>query len=285
MTDLSVVIVSYNTRATLARTLEAVLSDTARLAADIVVVDNASVDGSAAMVRERFPTVTLLANSTNRFYAAGNNQAMAASRGRYVLVLNSDAQPEPGTLERMLEFMEANRDVGAIAPRMRFPDGRLQRNCARLRSYELLLLEYTPLGLLLGQRRRRAMAHYWYRDWDRTTTREVEVIPGSCMLVRRDVLDRVGGFDERFRLYFAEDEWCARMHAAGFRVMYAALGSVIHPEGTSTAQVRRLARRIYFEDMISYARSRFGLARALWLRLLVQPTRWALDVAAALRRS
>jgi GT2 family glycosyltransferase len=282
--DLSIAIVSFNTRAVLERTLDAVLADTSGLAVEILVVDNASGDGSAAMVRERYPSVKLLANATNRFYTAANNQAMAASRGRYILILNSDARPERGTLPAMLACLDANQDVGALSPCMRFPDGRLQRNCARLRSYELFLLEYTPIGLLRWRRRRRAVADCWYDDWDRSTAREVEVVPGSCMMVRREVIDRVGGFDERLRLYFGEDDWCRRIRAAGFKVMYAAVGSVVHPEGASTVQVRRLARRLYFEDMVTYADKHFGSARARWLWALAQPTRWALDLSAALRR-
>jgi GT2 family glycosyltransferase len=209
---------------------------------------------------------------------------MAASRGRYILVLNSDAVPERGTFEEMLAFMDVHPDVGALSPRMQFPDGRLQRNCARLRNYDLFLLEYTALGLLLRRRRGAALSDCWYRGWDRTTTRDVDVIPGSCMLVRRDVLDRIGGFDERLRLYFAEDDWCARIRAAGFRVVYAAVGRVTHSEGASTASVRPLARKMYFDDMVRYANKHFGRPRALLLWGLTRPTRIALDVSARLKR-
>jgi hypothetical protein len=282
--DLSIAIVSFNTRDVLAATIEAVQADAAGLAAEIIVVDNASRDGSVALVRERFPTVTVIANETNRFYTAANNQAMTASRGRYVLVLNSDAVPETGTLRAMVEFMDANADVGALSPRMRWPDGRVQRNCARRWTYELLLLEHTPLGLVRPRRRRRAVAEFWYGDWDRTTSREVAVIPGSCILVRRETLVRVGGFDERYRLYFAEDDWCSRIRASGAKVVYAATGSVVHPEGASTVQVGRLARRIYFEDMAAYAKKHFGPARAFWLRVVAAPMRQALDLSAAIRR-
>jgi GT2 family glycosyltransferase len=279
--DLSVLIVSFNTREVLARTIEAVLTDGGAFAAEIIVVDNASTDGSAAMVQERFPGVRLIENDTNRFYTAANNQAMAASRGRYALVLNSDAPPEPGTLRAMVEYMDSHGDVGAMSPRMRFADGRLQRNCARRWTYELLLLEHTPWGLLRPGRRLTALSEFWYGDWDRTTSREVEVIPGSCIVVRRDVFERVGGFDERFLLYFGEDDWCSRIRDAGWKVAYAAVGNVVHPEGTSAAGVARLARRIYFDDLVAYARKNFGPARALWLRALALPMRWALDFSAA----
>jgi GT2 family glycosyltransferase len=281
--DLSVVIVSFNTREILARTLDAVLADCSTLAAEIIVIDNASADGSAAMVRERYPAIRLVANAANRFYTAANNQGMSKAGGRCVLVLNSDAVPEPGTLPEMLAYMDAHPRVGALTPRMRFPDGRLQRNCAGQWTYELLLLEYTPWRFVKPGRRRRALSEFWYADWDRTTTRDVDVIPGSCIMTRRDVIAQVGGFDERFLLYFAEDDWCWRVRRAGWTVVYAAIGGVIHPEGASTAGVARLARRIYFADMVAFAAKHFGPARAGWLRVLSAPMRVALDFSSSAR--
>lgn len=282
--DVSIVLVNYNTRAILERTVEAVRADLRGIHAEIIVVDNASSDGSAALVRERFPGVRLLENAENRFYAAGNNQGLAASRGRHVLLLNPDAEPRPGTIPAMLADMTAHREAGILSCRLSFPDGRLQRNCSRRRSYAQLLLEYTPLGLLFPGRRRRVLATQWYDGWDRTTSREVDVVPGSCLLVRREVLESVGGLDERLRMYFAEDDWCLRIRAAGFQVRYAAVGDVIHPEGASVRQAAALARRMYFEDLVRYTRKHFGLWRAAALWLLSRPTRWALDAAGAWRR-
>lgn len=282
--ELSIVLVSYNTRAILARTLEALLDDLQGIDAEIIVVDNASSDGSAALVRQRFPCVTLLENAENRFYAAGNNQGLAASRGRHVLLLNPDAEPRPGTIPAMLADMTAHREAGILSCRLLFPDGRLQRNCSRRRSYAQLLLEYTPLRLLFPGQRQRLLATQWYQDWDRTTSRDVDVLPGSCLLVRREVIERVGGLDERLRMYFAEDDWCLRIREAGFQVRYAAVGDVIHPEGASVRQAAGLARRMYFEDLVRYTRKHFGLWRAAALWLLSRPTRWALEAAADWRR-
>jgi GT2 family glycosyltransferase len=141
----------------------------------------------------------------------------------------------------------------------------------------LLLLEHTFLRVL--PRRRRLHAAAWYSDWDRLSEREVDVIPGSLMLMRRDVLSKVGGFDERFRLYFAEDDWCYRTRKAGFKTVYAPLGGVIHPESASVRQIQRLARRIYFEDLTAYAEKYFGSRKAQLLRLLCWPTRLGMELA------
>ncbi len=284
MIDLSVVIVNYNTRETLARTLTAVLDDVAGLGAEVIVVDNASEDGSARMVRERFPSVQLQANATNTFYAAGNNQGLRSSRGRFALVLNPDAEPRPGTLPAMVAYLDRHAPVGALSVRLCFPDGRVQHNCSRAWTYAGCLLESTPLGAVRPDARRQMRRWARYEPWDRSSERDVDVLPGSCLMVRRSVLDRVGAFDERFRLYFAEDDWCLRIRAAGFIVRYAPVGTVVHPESESVAQSRRLARRLYLEDMGRYARKHFGRRRAILLNAMARPWRWAHDVAGGFRR-
>jgi GT2 family glycosyltransferase len=167
---------------------------------------------------------------------------------------------------------------------MRFADGTLQRNCARARTYRQFLLEYTAIGLLCPGVRKRTLDRYWYADWNRESDRDVDVVPGSCLMVRREAIDRVGGFDERLLLYFSDDDWCVRIAKAGYRVAYATVGQALHTEGASAGQAPRLARRMYFNDMVRYVAKHFGRARAAWLWLLTKPTRWALDLASMVRQ-
>jgi GT2 family glycosyltransferase len=281
--DVSVVLVNYNTREVLERTLAAVLADANAIAMEVIVVDNASADGSAAMVRDRFPSVRLIVNDTNRYYSAANNQGMRSSSGRHVLILNPDAEPRPGTLAAMVACMDEQPDIGALSVPMYFPGGVLQRNCARDPTRAVLLLDYTPVGLLLGPLRRRTLDRHWYGDWDRTNARDVDVLPGSCLMVRREALQRVGGFDERLLMYFAEDDWCRRIRQAGYRAAYRPVGGVVHPEGTSVRQVARHARRLYFADLVRYARTRHGGASAAILWVTTRPTLWALEMASVWR--
>ena len=285
MPSVSVCVVSFNTCELLDRCIQAAVDDCAELDAEIIVVDNGSRDGSAALVRERFPSIRLIANAENRFYAAANNQAIGVSRGRHVLVLNSDAEVGTGTIPAMVAYLDAHPAVGAISADMRFPDGRRQRNCARFVSFAQLLAQYTLLGLVFPGWRRRLVADLRYSDWDRTTEREVDVVPGSLMMVRREAIAATQGFDERLRLYFTDDDWCWRIRRAGFRVAYVPVGATVHREMSSARQVPRLARRLYFEDMTRYAELRFGRRRALTLRVLTWPTRVALAGMARLRRS
>jgi hypothetical protein len=281
--DLTIVVVSFNTREHLERTLSAAIADCAGLEAEIVVIDNASEDTSAAAVRAGFPAVRLITNAENRFYTAANNQGFAAARGRYVLVLNSDAEIRPGTLGALLEALDARPEVGVASCRLTWPDGRLQRNCATERSYQSLLLGETLLGFLLAPVRARLRARDWYAGWDRESEREVGVLPGSFLLIRRSALDDVGGFDEDLRLYFAEDELCARIRQRGHGVRYLPVGAVVHEEGASVRRIPRRARRIYFEDLERYAGKRFGPARARLLAILAWPVRLGLDLAGRLR--
>jgi hypothetical protein len=277
--DLSIIVVSYNVRHELERSLAAAHADSADLEAEIIVVDNASVDGSTAAVRAAFPAVTVIENPDNRFYSAANNQGFGRARGRFVLVLNPDAEIQPGTLPAVVEALAARPEVGLASCRMRWPDGQTQHNCCAPRSYLSLLLDNTALGMLLSPLRARIRRREWYADWDRESEREVGVLPGSFLIVRRDVLDAVGGFDERLRLYFAEDDWCARIRRHGHGVWYLSVGGVIHPEGASVRQTPRRARRIYFEDLDHFVATHFGRGRAGLLRTLARPYRLGLDVA------
>ncbi len=274
---LSVCIASFNTRELLKRTIRAVLDDAQGFDLEVIVIDNASSDGSGAMVRDNFPGVRLEINSENSFFTAAYNRAFHLSQREYLLALNSDAEIQPGTLPAMLRYVRERPDVHVLTTKMLFPDGRVQRNCSRFPTFELILLDHTFLGIL--PRRRRLRANAWYADWNRLSEREVDVIPGSLILMSREVLRAAGGFDERFRLYFAEDDWCFRVKQAGYKVMYAPLGGVIHPESSSVRQIQRLARRIYFEDLAAYAEKYFGPRKAKWLRILSRPTRLGLDIA------
>ncbi len=281
--DLSIVIVNFNVRRLLETTVEAALADSSTLDAEVIVIDNASTDGSAASIRARFPTVTVVENPENRYYTVANNQGFAGARGRFVLVLNPDAEIRPGTLPAMVGALEARPEVGVASCRMLWPDGRVQRNCCTERSFLSLVLDNSPLGLVLAPLRARIRSREWYADWDRESEREVGVLPGSFLLVRRAMLDTVGGFDERLRLYFAEDEWCARVRRRGFGVRYLPVGGVIHPEAASVRQARRRARRIYFGDLAQYAATRFGRWHARLLRVLSWPFRLGLDAMGLLR--
>jgi hypothetical protein len=281
--DLSVCVVSFNTRDLLARALRSAAEDAGAFDHEVIVVDNASHDGSVAMVRAVFPAGRVVVNSENRFFAAAQNQALAMSRGRYLLVLNPDTEIRRGTLPTLLQYLDRNPAVGAVTAPLFFPDGPRQPTCSRFATYADLLLEHTILGLLLPRRRRRRDRARRYADWDRCSEREVEVMPGSFILLRRATLDAVGGFDERLRLYFNDDDWCVRARRAGLPLVFVPVPGAVHVERASARQVPRLARRLFFGDLVRYVQTHFGRRRAWWLWALTRPTYWGSAAVGAVR--
>lgn len=262
---LSVIIVSYNTRGDLRACLESLGS--VQPAPAIIVVDNASSDGSADMVRAEFPHAQLLAMGRNTWFCGGNNLGIAAARGDYILLLNPDTVVQPGALERMVNFLDTHPEYAGVTAQMRYPDGAIQRTCSRIPTYIYLLLEHTPLGWLFRGWRARVSARHWYAGWERDTDRDVEVLPGSCLMARRGL-----SLDGNLRLYFPEDDLARRTRGAKYRFLADAV--IIHREKSVTRTW--LATRIYFRDLLVYTRKHHGAARTALLWILSRPALWAM---------
>ena len=249
MPDLSVIIVSYNTRELLRNCLLSLRASDG-LSLEIIVVDNASSDGSAAMVRDEFPEARLLAQTKNRWYCGGNNIGLRAASAEYALLLNPDTEVAPHALALMLKFLRESPGHAGVTAQLRYPDGQIQQTCARVPSYQNLLLTYTPLGYLLPTLKRSLQAHTTYADWDRASDRDVEAIPGACTLMRRE--DAI--LDDDLLLYFPE-ETLSRRHAKPMRFLAAA--RVTHHEKSSTRNL--LATRVFFRDLLVYCRKHHGV--------------------------
>lgn len=234
--EISAVIVSYNVRALLDRCLRSLeLSDQT----EAIVVDNASTDGTAAFLDRYYPTVRLIANRTNPGFGAANNQGMELARGTYVLFLNPDAELRPGALASLREALAARPEVGVVGPRLRYADGRIQSSRRRFPTLITALAESTVLERWWPNSP--AVRSYRVRDSSDDEAREVDWLNGACLLTRRAVIDRVGGFDPRFFMYSEELDWCRRVREAGWPIVYWPAAEVIHHEGKSSEQ--NLARR------------------------------------------
>ena len=232
--DISVVIVNWNTREILRDCLKTIYEQTARVDFEVIVVDNASEDGSVEMVRSDFPQVVLVANEKNVGYGAANNQGMKIANGRYVLVLNSDTLILDGAIDKIVEFADAHPRAGVLGCRVRNPDGTLQPTCFMFPSAFNSFLSALYLNKLFPRSRffgREAMS--W---WDRNDAREVEVVTGCFMLVRKEALDEVGLMDERFFMYAEETDWCCRFRKAGWQVLFTPTAEIVHLGGQSTAK-------------------------------------------------
>jgi GT2 family glycosyltransferase len=286
--DLSIIIVSWNVRDLLAACLASLggsqgpsvraagdaepplASDTCPLAAEIIVVDNASTDGSAEMVAADFPHVQLIANPDNRGFTRGNNQGLALAGGRYVLFLNPDTRVVGDALAVMVAYMEANPDVAAVGPQLRYGDGALQSSRRRFPTLATALFESTPLAWHWPAGRNPWARHYHMEDGaPADVPQEVDWLVGAALLVRQKVIAHIGGFDEGYFMYSEELDWCRRARDAGWRIRYLPSAQVVHYEGKSSDQAAT-ARHIRFNtSKVRYFRKFHGPAAAGFLRLAI----------------
>ena len=282
--QLSTVICNYNTRDKLGRALESLQATGGDLDHEIIVVDNASQDGSAALVREQFPDVRLIETGANLWFSGGNNAGFQEAQGDLVLILNPDTVILPGALQTLIAYLEAHPAVGAVTARMTWDDGKLQHNCSRFPSLLDLVLSYTFIGAILPGWRKSRRRVMWYAEWDRGSSRPVEVAPGSCILVRRPILAQINGFDEAFKLFYTDDDLCRQIVGTGAAIHYVAEATIIHDEHASVDQIPRTTRRIYFEDLLVYTRKYYGPLAAALLAVGLWPTRAAMELKRQLNR-
>lgn len=234
--DTSIVIVSWNTRDILRDCLRSIFENTDTLRYEIIVVDNASNDDSVEMVRREFPQVRLIENADNRGFAAANNQGIAVARGRYVLLLNSDTIVLDQGIAKTVTFADAHPDAGVVGCRVLNADRTLQPTCFMYPSLLNMLLSSTWLYKAFPQ------SSFWGRErmtwWDHDDVREVEVVSGCFMLVRGEAVEQVGMMDEGFFMYAEETDWCYRFRRAGWKIVYAPQGQIVHLGGKSSEKVK-----------------------------------------------
>lgn len=286
-TDVSVIIVNWNTRDLLRNCLHSISSQT-KAAHEIIVVDNASRDGSAEMVRTEFPHVTLIANTENGGFAAANNQGLRISRGRTVLLLNPDTVILDGAIDRMLGWLDRHPDVGCVGCQVLEGPGIIQRTCfADPNLLDFVIVEF---GLIRLAPWIAFFGRSWYTNWDRQSEREVDVVSGMFMLVPRTVMDKVGLLDDAFFVYAEESDWCRRIRKAGYHCVFSPEAQIIHLDGgsKSTSQIRsRMYVQLHKSHLI-YTRkhsSTFGFAAVRFLYLISTTLRLCAFSALRLVRS
>jgi len=222
--DLSIVIVNWNGIGILRDCLRSVVENTSEGEVEIIVVDNASEDGSQAMVEAEFPRATLIRNTENRGFAPANNQGLAIATGRYLLLLNTDTVVLGEALQNSVAYMDEHQDVGAFGCRVLNPDKTMQATCFAFPSLVNLAMWATGLTALPGA----FFGRQTYRGWLRDSERDVDVVTGCYLMVRREVYEQVGTLDEQFFFFGEETDWCASIARAGWNVRFAPVGEIIH---------------------------------------------------------
>jgi hypothetical protein len=262
---LSIIIVNWNTRDLLRRCLESVGATVPPLSFEVIVVDNASTDGSPDMVAESFPDALLIRNPSNDGFAAANNLGLAKSNSKYVMLLNPDAELHPGAVQRMIDFADAHPEAAVVGPRLLNSDGSLQKNGQKFPTFAREFLHITKLYRFMGSSFDRI--YEWGRD-DFDKTSEVDSVTGACMLVRSEAVKAVGLLDDIFFMYYEEVDWCYRMHRAGWKVYYLPDAVVTHHHGQASEKIGLTKMRIAYNSQFLYFRKHHGVAQALILRIL-----------------
>ena len=221
---MSIIVVTLNAMPYIERCLDSVRGH------ETVVVDHGSTDGTLALVRERFPEVKVV-EQENHGLAAGWNRGMAEVSGRWFLILNADAWLSGDAAERLAEFGDAHPDAAVIGPRLRYPDGRLQRSVRGFPTLWRLATEFLALRKLAP--RSRAFNAFYANGFQHDEVREVEFVMGSCMLVRREAVEQVGPLDEGYFLFSEETDWCYRFWQAGWKVYFFPGAEAYHVLGAS----------------------------------------------------
>jgi N-acetylglucosaminyl-diphospho-decaprenol L-rhamnosyltransferase len=260
---LSIVITSWNACDLLLQCLHTITETAGSLPIETIVVDNASTDKTSVAVPERFPGVMLLQVKQNRGFAAGNNVGLLASRGRYVMLLNSDTLTTPGALERLVSFMDHHPEAGACGPRLVRPDQQAQA---------FAFGDDPTLGYLLRRGANRLLFQHTLHDWETDRVHSVDWVAGTALVVRRSALEQVGLLDEKFYAYFEDNDWCRRIRLSGWRIYYCPQASIVHIGGQSLRK-DPAARKAYYRSLLYFYAKHYGAFNTWLLKGLLLPYR------------
>jgi GT2 family glycosyltransferase len=247
----SVIIVCFNNRAILPSCIDSIYRTVDRSRLEIIVSDNGSTDGSDRLIRERWPDITLIENGKNLGFAAAVNRGIAAARGNYIVLMNSDAQLMPDALETIGRFMDEHPDVAIAGGGLMNPSGSPQNSAA---AFPGMATEFglKPLLKLLFPRRFPGRATGRHAPFD------VDSIIGALMVVRMDAVRRVGGLDEDYFFFLEETDWCLRMKRTGMRVVVVPEARIIHHQGKTAKRYPLRAKVEYYRSLVTFMEKNRG---------------------------
>lgn len=245
--DLSIVILNYKQKGLVKQCIKGIVTAQPRLKYELIIVDNNSDDSCLLMVKRMFepepkpsgnqqklpisnplkvPLIKTIQAKTNDGFAVGNNLGINQAQGKYIMILNPDIAIVPGVLEKMIDFMDDNLDVGIIGPKLINPDGGVQYSCRRFPHFLIPIYRRTFFGRLPFAKK--AVDKYLMKDFDHRSNREVDWLFGACLLLRKSVFEKIGFFDERFFMYFEDLDLCRRVWQNGFKVVYFSACEMVH---------------------------------------------------------
>ncbi|THJ24590.1 MAG: glycosyltransferase family 2 protein [Nitrospira sp. CG24E] len=272
--DLSIAIVSYNTKEVLLDCLRSVHAHTTAIAYEVIVVDNDSRDGTLAVLKDAYPAMRVIENSDNRGFAKAVNQALAVSRGRHILLLNSDTIIRDQALATMVAYLDDQPDVGAVSCKQWTEDGHLNQTCFPFPSIRDHLF-YSALFQRIAPSMQAATAAT--QAVDCMQSQDVDWANGACLMVRRSLLQELGGLDEGFFMYFEDADLCRRLRLQGYRVHHLAEVEIVHLIGRSSGRDRDRLQLVWEFSRIHYIEKHFSpVKRRLMKGWIAAGTGWRL---------
>ena len=272
--EISVIIVNWKVRPLVEKCLDSIIANSAGIDVEIIVVDNDSRDGTSEMVMAEYPDVRMIALPRNHGFAAANNLALKQARGKYLFFLNPDTRVTPDFLSKMLAYIKDHPEVGIVGPKILNSDRSLQLSVRRfpdLFSQILILLKLK--NVLINNK---FLANYLFGDFDYEKEQSVDQIMGAAMVMRREVMDKIGRFDQKFFIWFEEVDICKRAQKAGYKVNYYPEASIIHYGGSSFEKQMIMWKQLVFNKSLLYY---FWKHKPIWqwfILLLFMPINLAL---------
>jgi GT2 family glycosyltransferase len=278
--DLSVIIASYSTASITQACVESVLADTRSATCEVIVVDDASTDDTVERLRREFPQITVLVNEQNVHYSRTNNRGLRAAHGRYAVLLNSDTLMVGDALGTVVRYLDEHPDVGAASPKLLNPDGTVQHSIRSFPGVGVMMAQALNLHKIWPSNP--ITDRYYHTDFDYEVSQPADSIGTTAFVIRREVWERVGMLDERFKIAFVDLAYCARLGRAGVPIHYVAEASVIHLGSQSInlnsgAEVRARAGylRLFYDEYLAQRDPRWkraivraGITAWGWLRRL-----------------
>jgi len=246
--DLSIIIVNYNVKEFLQNLLHSIEKASANISKEIIVIDNASEDGSVEVLKEKFPSIKLIENNINSGFGKANNQGLEIANGKYILFINPDCIVSEDTFDKMISFFESHPDCGLAGCKILNSDGTLQLACRR--SFPGPWTSFTKVtGLSTLFPKSKMFARYNLTYLNENETYEVDAISGSFMMIRKDVYEKTGGFDEQFFMYGEDLDLCYRVQKNGYKVFYVHDTQIIHYKGESTKRSNLDETKVFYDAM------------------------------------
>jgi N-acetylglucosaminyl-diphospho-decaprenol L-rhamnosyltransferase len=266
MIVLSIILVNYNGQEFLEKCLNSIKQFVDSQVCEVIIIDNYSVDNSISIIKQNFSSFKLICSPVNLGFGKANNLAVKHSHGEHLLFLNTDTILTENTPKILLEYLQQHQDIGIISPRIVFQDGRYQLSCGRLPNIAVEFLDKIRYGL--DQKWHFIFADLYSKQY--SNIKEMGWLTGACLMMRRDVFDRLDGFDESFFMYFEDKDICKRVDEKGLKVIYYPQTSLIHLLGGSSQDVKKSVNTYYRDSQLYYYQKHLGTFQTAILKLYLR---------------